>query len=74
MIPRINVPTQVQDPIMPGLIPPINIDDISDNEPHFHIINYEDKHSIANIFCVGAFADKTTGVVYNDSTSGFPFM
>jgi hypothetical protein len=33
----------------------------------------EDK-SIANVFCFGAFADKMTGVVYNDCTGNFPFM
>jgi hypothetical protein len=31
-------------------------------------------HSIANIFCFGAFADKVSGVVYNDLTGNFPFM
>ncbi len=33
----------------------------------------EDK-SIANVFCLGAFADKMMGVVYNDCTGNFPFM
>jgi hypothetical protein len=67
-IPRINVPTQVQDPIMPGLIRPFNIDNISNTEPHFHIINDIDDHLIANIFCFRALANKTTSVVYNDCT------
>jgi hypothetical protein len=31
-------------------------------------------HTIANVFCFGAFADKVSGVVYNDLTSNFPFM
>ncbi len=73
-IPRINVPTQVHDPIMPGLIPPIDIDNISDTETHFHIIDNVDDNLVANIFCFGAFADKTTGVVYNNCTGKFPFM
>ena len=30
-------------------------------------------HSIANVFYFGAFADKVTGVVYNDCTGEFPF-
>jgi len=30
--------------------------------------------SIANIFAFGAFADKTSGVVYHDLTGSFPFM
>ncbi len=32
-----------------------------------------DDHSIANVFCFGAFADKVTGVVYNDCTGEFPY-
>jgi hypothetical protein len=59
---------------MPGLIPPINIDYISDTESHFHIIDNVDDHSIANIFCFGAYSDKTAGVVYNNCTGKFPFM
>jgi hypothetical protein len=73
-IPRIDVPSQVQDPIMPGLFTPINLDDISGTEPHFHIIGDIDDHSIANIFCFGAFADKTASVIYNKCTGKFPFM
>ena len=33
-----------------------------------------DDESIANVFCFGAFADKITGVVYDDLTGNFPFM
>jgi hypothetical protein len=33
-----------------------------------------DDESIANVFCFGAFADKISGVVYNDLTGNFPFM
>ncbi len=33
-----------------------------------------DDESIANVFCFGAFADKISGVVYNDLTRNFPFM
>jgi len=33
-----------------------------------------DNESITNVFCFGAFADKTSGVVYNDLTGNFPFM
>ncbi len=32
------------------------------------------ENSITNVFCFGAFADKVTGVVYNDLTGNFPFM
>jgi hypothetical protein len=34
----------------------------------------EDDASITNVFCFGAFADKQSGVVYNDLTWNFPFM
>jgi hypothetical protein len=38
-------------------------------------VNYiPDDESIANVFCFGAFADKVSGVVYNDLTGNFPFM
>jgi hypothetical protein len=30
--------------------------------------------STANVFCFGAFADKVTGVVYNNLMGKFPFM
>ena len=33
-----------------------------------------DNKSIANVFYFGAFADKVSGVVYNDLTGKFPFM
>jgi len=33
-----------------------------------------DDEFIANVFCFGAFAEKITGVVYNDLTENFPFM
>jgi hypothetical protein len=58
---------------MPGLN---NIaDDVNDSDAHpdFHIIDNVDDHSIANVFCFGAFAEKVTGVVYNDCTGEFPF-
>ncbi len=34
----------------------------------------EDDASIANMFCFGAFADKQSGVMYNDLTGNFPFI
>ena len=33
-----------------------------------------DNASIANLFCFGEFADKQSGVMYNDLTGSFPFM
>jgi hypothetical protein len=60
---------------MPGLVQPIEYNDVSKNvDPCFNLINNIDGHSIANIFCVGAFADKITGVVYNVCTGEFPLM
>ena len=38
------------------------------------MIEDDDNESIANLFCFGAFADKVTGVIYNDLTGNFPFM
>ena len=34
----------------------------------------DDDKSIANVFCYGAFADKRSGVVYNNLTGNFPFV
>jgi hypothetical protein len=34
----------------------------------------DDEDSIANVFCYGAFADRQSGVVYNDLTGSFPFV
>ena len=34
----------------------------------------EDNASIANVFCFGAFADKQSGVIYNNLTGNFPFI
>ncbi len=56
---------------MPDLIPNNN-NDSSGLRPAF-IDDIDDK-SIANVFCFGDFADKNTGVVYNDCTGNFPFM
>jgi hypothetical protein len=33
-----------------------------------------DDESIANVFCFGAFADKISGVMYNDLSENFPFV
>jgi hypothetical protein len=47
-----------------------NTNDI--NRPAF--INDVYDESITNLFCFGAFANKNTGMVYNDCTGAFPFM
>ena len=39
-----------------------------------NIIPDDSDASIANVFCFGVFADKRTGVMYNDMTGNFPFV
>ena len=57
------------------------IEDVSN--PSFHagpldhgpsVIVEDDDSSVGNIFCLAAFADKRTGVLYNDLTGSFPYM
>jgi len=57
------------------------IEDISG--PAFHagpldhgpsVIVEDDDSSVGNIFCFTAFADKGTGVLYNDLTGSFPYI
>ena len=57
------------------------IDDISEPSiqagPFNHgpsVIIEDDISSVGNIFCFAAFADKRTGVLYNDLTGSFPYM
>jgi hypothetical protein len=38
------------------------------------MIEEDDDKSIANVFCFSAFANKITGVIYNDLMGNFPFM
>jgi hypothetical protein len=70
----IDVLATIPDLIMPGLIPPIEPADVSHTDPRFHFINNAENHLIANIFCLRAFSNKITGVVYNNCTDKFPFM
>jgi hypothetical protein len=40
-----------------------------------NLIGMDDEDTtIANVFCFGAFTDKTSGIVYNDLTGSFPFV
>ncbi len=67
-------------------LPPFPIDNKSNMDdllepwvtvsPPEHSPNVIDKNdsSIGNIFCFGAFADKQTGILYNDLTRSFPYM
>jgi hypothetical protein len=47
-------------------------DDTIGHSPNY-IANKEDS-TYSNIFCFGAFADKRSGIVYNDLTGLFPYM
>ncbi len=51
-----------------------NDNDDSRNTSHFNLIDDINNHSIANVFCFGAFADIISGVVYNNCTGKFPYM
>ncbi len=43
-------------------------------QPWPNVIADDAGKSIANIFCFGAFADRNSGIVYQDLTGLFPFM
>jgi hypothetical protein len=49
------------------------MDDVAQPRPNLIMMD-EDDITIANIFCFGAFADKTSGIVYHDLTGSFPFI
>ena len=54
-----------------------NISKPAFHEGHFNgplVIVEDDDSSVGNIFCFVAFADKRTGVLYNDLTGLFPYM
>jgi hypothetical protein len=57
------------------------MEDISEASVHEGQFNHgpsviveDDDSSVGNIFCFAAFADKRTGVLYNDLTGSFPYM
>ena len=74
---RFNTPTTVAPPLpilLPqGEIPPRPYEHGVLHGIGHHVILDNDE-SIANVFCYGAFADKQSGVVYNDLTGSFPFV
>jgi hypothetical protein len=70
-----NIPVQVAQ-IAPPILPLFGRNPVRrqlDNKGPNIIID-EDDLSTANIFCFGAFADKTSGIMYHDLTGLFPFM
>jgi hypothetical protein len=72
-LPRPPCASGIHQPVMPGLIPD-DIHEDDSNKPCPTFIDDIDNESIANVFCFGAFADKTTGAIYIDCTGNFPFM
>ncbi len=73
LLPR---PQQVEDHTMPGLSHPQHNNKVGNRTiglPPYLIQELND-NSIANIICFGAFADKLSGVVYNNCTGNFPYM
>ena len=58
---------------MPGLIQQDVHDNLPDH-PHPNRIDKIEDESIASIFCFGAFADKVSGVIYNDCTGDILYM
>ncbi len=73
LLPR---PQQVEDHTMPRLNHPQHNNKVDNRIIGLppHLIQELDKYSIANVFCFEAFADKLSGVVYNDCTGDFPYM
>ncbi len=59
-------------------MPNLNIKDEVEDDSHDrslpNFIDDIDDHSVAKIFCFGAFADKTTPVICNNCTGEFPLM
>jgi hypothetical protein len=61
---------QIAPPVLPLFVPNV----IQDVHTGPNVIVDDGDESIANIFCFGAFVDKTSGIVYHDLTGSFPFM
>ena len=72
-LPRPACAPSIHQPVMPGLTSDEDQEDNS-NKPRPTFIDDINDESIANVFCFGAFANKNTGVVYNDCSGNFPFM
>ena len=59
-----------------AIVPPIVIAPPIPQEQHrqHNLIPDDCDESIANVFCFGVFADKHSGVVYNNMTGNFPLV
>jgi hypothetical protein len=71
---HIVVPVPIIPPVLSPMNDPIIPDEYFPTIPGPAIINDNTNKSIVNIFCFGAFANRQSGVVYNDLTGNFPFM
>jgi hypothetical protein len=73
-VPSIHVPVPQAAPHpLPLFVEPVPYDGPAYNARRD--VNYiPNNESIVNVFCFGVFADKVSGVVYNDLTGKFPFM
>ena len=73
--PKINKTDAINSPPCPVAQPLPPVLPLFNNRPNPHIFVDDDEGaSGANIFCFGAFADRTSGIVYHDLTGSFPFM
>ncbi len=74
--PRLPMPTQPlsrsHDSTSEYMYAPLVNDDTLDNRPNY--IADKDNSTDSNIFCFGAFADKRSGIIYNDLTGTFLYM
>ncbi len=59
---------------LPGLHSYNNEEEGAPTLPLHNLIADIEDESTANVFCISAFADKVSGVVYNDCTGDFPYM
>ncbi len=82
---NVTIPAAINDTPIHMVQPPLSAGSMENDEtgahppqygsPTHHLIEDNDSDpSVANIFAFGAFADKHSGVVYNDLTGSFPFM
>ncbi len=69
LVPHLPLPPHLGIPanVVPAYIP-------VHTDTHPALIADDSNESIANLFCYGAFADRHSGVVYNDLTGSFPFV
>ncbi len=66
--------TRLLDVVPPPVGRQLNFEMVPPHIPGPVIIDDNGDKSCANVFCFGAFADRHSGVVYNDLTGNFPFV